>query len=84
MLPEHQYQHLLDCTSTRNRMIEELHILMVRTEVELQHVCRVLADAFQTSNPNHDHTLLHDSLVDHIQVRPRPSQTILHNHAGTK
>ena len=67
MLPEHQYQHLLACTTTRNRMIEELHILMVRTEVELQHVCRVLADAFQASNPNHDHTLLHDSLVDHIQ-----------------
>ena len=67
MLPESQYQRLLACTSTRNHMIEELHILMVRTEVELQHVCRVLADASQASNPNHDHPLLHDSLVDLIQ-----------------
>ena len=57
MLPESQYQRLLACTSTRNHMIEELHILMVRTEVELQHVCRVLADASQASNPNHDHTI---------------------------
>ena len=69
MLPESQYHHLLACTCTRNHMIEEIHILLVRTEVELHQVFRVLEDAFQASNQNlnHDHPLLHDSLINLLQ-----------------
>ena len=67
MLPESQYHRLLACTCTRNHMIEEIHILLVRTEVELHHVFRVLEDTFQASNQNHDHPLLHDSLIDLLQ-----------------
>ncbi len=67
MLPEEHYHQLLACTCIRNHMIEELHILLVRTEVELHHILRLIEDDFEASDQSQDHPLLHGSLIDLLQ-----------------
>ncbi len=67
MLTEENYHQLLSCTRVRNHMIEELHILLVQTEVELHHILRLIEDNLDSSGRNQDPPLLHGSLIDLLQ-----------------
>ena len=67
MLTEENYHQLLSCTRIRNHMIEELHIRLVQTEVELHHILRLIEDNLDASGRNQDPPLLHCSLIDLLQ-----------------
>ena len=68
VLTKEDYNRLLYYTNARNRMIDELQTILARTEAELHHITRLIADNLPSSSRNHETHQLQESLIRLVQL----------------